>query len=60
MQCQSGYLIDAVGVNCQTVCGDGLISGNEQCDSGSVYQAGCLNCVVMRGYTCSGRPSVCT
>jgi len=41
-------------------CGDGLISNQEQCDTGSMSQTGCINCIISQGYTCIGQPSICT
>ena len=40
-------------------CGDGLIVGNESCDSGLSYTAGCATCQIVSGWSCSGQPSVC-
>lgn len=59
IQCQTGFILDSNG-NCRTACGDGLIFGSEQCDSGATYTPGCLNCVITPGYSCTGQPSVCT
>jgi cysteine-rich repeat protein len=44
------------------VCGDGIISGAEQCDDGNTNPGdGCdATCMIENGYTCSGQPSVCT
>ena len=39
-------------------CGDGVVAGSEQCDSGG-STAGCMSCVVQMGYYCSGSPSTC-
>ncbi len=47
---------------CETLCGDGLLDPNEQCDDGNqVPGDGCnAECRVETGWTCSGAPSVCT
>ena len=44
-----------------TVCGDGIVSGNEQCDDGDVANGdGCsVSCNIESGYECGGEPSVC-
>jgi cysteine-rich repeat protein len=42
-----------------TQCGDGLILGTENCDTGNIPSAGCRNCQIQTGWTCSGQPSVC-
>ena len=54
----AGYEPNSVG-KCSPKCGDGLIIGTETCDSGNKYTAGCINCQIQQGYTCSGQPSVC-
>ena len=37
----------------ETICGDGLRQGNEQCDdNNSVYGDGCEDCSVMNGWSC--------
>jgi cysteine-rich repeat protein len=44
-----------------SVCGDGLITGAEQCDDGNGASGdGCsAACVVEPGFLCTGQPSVC-
>jgi len=54
----SGFVANSQGL-CTPNCGDGIILGSETCDSGSSYTAGCINCQIQSGYTCSGQPSVC-
>jgi hypothetical protein len=54
----SGFVANSQGI-CTPNCGDGLIIGTETCDSGSSFNAGCINCRIQTGYTCSGQPSVC-
>jgi len=54
----TGYVPNSAGV-CVTQCGDGLILGNERCDTGNTASAGCQNCQIQSGWTCSGQPSVC-
>lgn len=44
---------------CKPICGDGLILGSEECDTGDEYSCGCYMCNVMPGWECSGEPSVC-
>jgi cysteine-rich repeat protein len=43
-------------------CGNGIVERNEQCDDGNVFDNdGCSNsCKVEEGWTCSGRPSICS
>jgi cysteine-rich repeat protein len=42
------------------VCGDGLVRGTEQCDSGGRSSAGCsTTCTLEAGWECEGEPSVC-
>ncbi|MFA6523465.1 MAG: DUF4215 domain-containing protein, partial [Candidatus Peribacteraceae bacterium] len=44
-----------------TICGNGKVEGNEQCDDGN-YSAndGCSSiCIVESGWSCKGYPSVC-
>lgn len=57
--CQAGYSLGNGLCQFQAVCGDGLINGNETCDAGIKPQAGCSQCSIVLGYTCTGRPSVC-
>jgi cysteine-rich repeat protein len=41
-------------------CGDGKITGNEQCDDGNATSAdGCSACLVEPGYVCAREPSRC-
>ncbi|CAD8156620.1 unnamed protein product [Paramecium pentaurelia] len=48
-QCISGYTL--INQKCQSVCGDGIIAGNEECDIGIISFDGyeCVNCK----YKCS-------
>ena len=55
----NGYEADSFG-KCVPKCGDGLILGDEKCDTGSSYSAGCINCKIQTNWTCSGQPSSCT
>ena len=57
-QCCSGLC--SMGL-CVSVCGDGVVSGTEQCDDGNnVPFDGCsATCTGETGYTCTGSPSVC-
>jgi len=64
--CTSGssgsiVLTNAIVVQAQPVCGDGIINGNDICDDGNTANGdGCSNaCVIESGWTCSGQPSVC-
>jgi len=47
--------------SCTSTCGNGVISGSEQCDDGDTSSGdGCSAiCTVESGYTCSGEPSSC-
>ena len=40
------------------ICGDGLLRGNERCDTMG-DAPGCVGCQVEFGYTCVGEPSDC-
>ncbi len=46
---------------CETVCGDAIIVGFEECDDGNEMGGdGCAHdCTIEAGYVCSGQPSVC-
>jgi len=46
---------------CESICGDGVISGVEQCDDGNPTSGdGCSAlCQVEPGYNCTGVPSLC-
>ena len=54
----NGYSPNSQGV-CTPTCGDGLVLGNETCDSGLSYTAGCIGCKLQNNWSCSGQPSVC-
>lgn len=54
----TGFAPNGNGV-CAPQCGDGLIIGNETCDTGLSYSPGCISCQIQNGYTCSGQPSLC-
>src|SRR4030095_14222213 len=58
----SGWVCSGAPSNCHTICGDGLVRGDEQCDDhGSSSGDGCSSvCTTESGYTCTGQPSVCT
>jgi cysteine-rich repeat protein len=47
---------------CSTICGDGKIVGDEQCDDANqVSNDGCSSaCTIQQGWTCTGSPSQCT
>ncbi|CAD8104073.1 unnamed protein product [Paramecium primaurelia] len=46
LECISlGWQLDAVNMNCQPICGDLLVLGNEQCDDGNdENDDGCIDC----------------
>jgi cysteine-rich repeat protein len=46
---------------CAPICGDGLITGGEQCDDGNLSIGdGCsATCTVEPGFSCMGHPSAC-
>jgi cysteine-rich repeat protein len=54
----TGFTTNTQGV-CIPRCGDGLIVGSEQCDTGSSSSPGCVQCRIQTGFTCSGQPSIC-
>src|SRR5512133_489402 len=46
--------LDEGTTTCQSVCGDGIVTGQEQCDNGNVLGSGCsAACVAEPGWTCS-------
>jgi len=54
--------VQCIGVALESTCGNGSISGIEQCDdANSASGDGCSSqCKIEAGYTCTGTPSVCT
>jgi len=56
---ETGYVCPP-NANCVAICGDGIRTGNEQCDSPDTY--GCQNCRLQPGYSCgpSGNATTCT
>ena len=54
----SGYSPNSAGI-CVPHCGDGIIIGTENCDTGNSPSAGCRGCQIQTGWICSGQPSVC-
>jgi hypothetical protein len=58
--CADGYWWDA-NKNCVIlpICGDGIVSAPETCDSGSADMVGCTDCQIDSGFSCNGAPSVC-
>ena len=56
--CNEGFTGN--GVVCSTSCGDGVTSGEEQCDDANdVAGDGCSSCAVDPGWECLGSPSSC-
>lgn len=58
-----GWECDALDpTDCQTVCGDGILAGEELCDDGNTDDGdGCSStCAIEDGWTCSGEPSECS
>ncbi len=53
------YLRD--GSTAGLACGDGIVSGNEQCDDGATFAGdGCSpTCMVEPGWACYAQPSIC-
>ncbi|CAD8125624.1 unnamed protein product [Paramecium sonneborni] len=44
-QCQMGYQLDQSKNICQSICGDGIVTHDEQCDDGNLLQyQECVNC----------------
>lgn len=56
---QNGFQV--VNGLCQTVCGDGVIAGTEQCDDrNKIANDGCsATCTIENLWNCTGQPSVC-
>ncbi|CAD8141976.1 unnamed protein product [Paramecium pentaurelia] len=55
LQCEIGYFL--LNNKCIEICGDGLVVGNEQCDSNEkILDSFCLNCK----YNCGSNCSLCT
>lgn len=56
----SGFLNTGSAV-CESICGDGIVTGIEQCDDGNGADGdGCsASCEVEPGYNCTGVPSLC-
>eukprot|EP01124_Arcella_intermedia_P036419 TRINITY_DN9532_c0_g1_i10.p1 TRINITY_DN9532_c0_g1~~TRINITY_DN9532_c0_g1_i10.p1 ORF type:complete len:1497 (-),score=299.56 TRINITY_DN9532_c0_g1_i10:46-4536(-) len=51
--CQSGYVMNSNQI-CEARCGDGIVVGTEECDSGE----GCLpNCTCSTGYSAVNKPN---
>ena len=52
---------NAANARCVSVCGDGVVADNEQCDDGNVGSGdGCSStCRQEAGHYCAGQPSVC-
>ncbi len=51
---EAGWTCATPGQACTPVCGDGLVVGDEQCDDGGIPIAGCTNCRIDSGFTCTG------
>ncbi|HRE89182.1 MAG TPA: fibro-slime domain-containing protein [Myxococcota bacterium] len=53
---------DATTVECLSICGNGLVEGNEGCDDRNIEGGdGCdEECLPERGFLCEGEPSICT
>ncbi|CAD8121703.1 unnamed protein product [Paramecium sonneborni] len=44
-QCMDGYYLNRKHNNCESICGDGIVVGNEQCDDGNkIIDDGCSDC----------------
>jgi cysteine-rich repeat protein len=56
---ETGYVCPP-NANCVAICGDGIRTGNEECDSPDT--SGCLNCRLQPGYFCGpdGTDAPCT
>ena len=51
--CTCGLGFSGSGQECETVCGDGLVMGDEQCDDGNdVVGDGCHLCAFEEGFSC--------
>jgi fibro-slime domain-containing protein len=57
---ETGYVCPPPGTSCLADCGDGVRTGNEECDSPDAN--GCLNCRLRPGYHCGpdGTDAPCT
>lgn len=53
-------IVEDASVCVPTICGDGVVNGDEECDDENVVTLdGCDLCAVEDGYECTGEPSVC-
>jgi cysteine-rich repeat protein len=59
---ESGWQCSGEPSVCNTVCGNGILSGSEACDDGDLQGGdGCsATCTVESGWQCSGQPSTCS
>jgi cysteine-rich repeat protein len=57
--CKSGFMGN--GTTCTTMCGDGIMIGQEDCDDGDMNSGdGCsMSCQFEAGFECAGVPSLC-
>jgi len=57
----TAWSVNSAILRTRAVCGDGKRQGIEGCDVGSVSGIGCVACVVVGNFSCSGKnPDVCT
>ena len=57
----SGVPLENANTNDNDICGDGIITGDQECDDGNIRNGdGCSSeCQIEEGWECSGEPSVC-
>ena len=47
--------------SCKSVCGDGIVTSDEECDLGSATSTACVNCTLTSGYFCANQTcKICT
>ena len=58
---EAGYSCEGEPSTCGSVCGDGLVIANEECDDGGTQSSdGCSStCAIELGAVCQGEPSIC-
>ncbi|CAD8063532.1 unnamed protein product [Paramecium primaurelia] len=53
LQCKNGYYVNSINNLCETICGDQIIQGQEQCDDGNLDNYdGCSDCQLIQYENC--------